>query len=147
MRLAFLSFPSFYVLALTAAGLVLVGCNRIPGRPGPGPEVVRPAEVLDFSTLYRANCTACHGENGRNGAAISLASTVYLAVAGEEGLRQITAKGVPGTLMPPFAKSFGGMLTDQQVSVLAHAMTVQWGKANLLAEQSAPPYAATLPGD
>src|SRR5260370_1164287 len=93
MRLAFLSFPSFYVLALTAAGLVLVGCSRIPGRPGPGPEVVRPDEVLDFPTLYKANCAACHGENGRNGAAISMANAVVLEVAGAGYLHRIGGDG------------------------------------------------------
>src|SRR5271156_4831862 len=89
-------------LAVVAATLALAGCGRIPGRPGPGPEVVRPNEVLDFPTLYKANCAACHGEKGRNGAAISLANPVYLAIAGEDNLRRITAKGVPGKLMPPF---------------------------------------------
>jgi len=147
MRLAFLSFPSFYVLALTAAGLVLVGCSRIPGRPGPGPEVVRPDEVLDFPTLYKANCAACHGENGGNGAAISLANPVYLAVAGEDNLRRIVANGVPGKLMPPFAKSAGGMLTDQQIGVLAHGMMQQWSEPNLLAGLSIPQYRSTLAGD
>ena len=70
MRWAFL-LSSFHVLVLAAGSLALVGCSRIPGRPGPGPEVVRPEQVLDFSTLYKANCAACHGENGRNAAAIS----------------------------------------------------------------------------
>jgi cytochrome c oxidase cbb3-type subunit 3/ubiquinol-cytochrome c reductase cytochrome c subunit len=147
MRLAFLSFLSFYALALAAAGLVLVGCSRIPGRPGPGPEVVRPDEVLDFPTLYKANCAACHGENGRDGVAISLANPVYLAVAGEDNLRQITANGVPGKLMPPFAKSAGGMLTDQQIGVLAHGMMQQWSKQDLLAGLSIPQYRSTLAGD
>jgi len=146
MRLAFLSFASFYALAL-AAVLALVGCSRIPGRPGPGPEVVRPDEVLDFPTLYKANCAACHGEGGRNGAAIGLANPVYLAVAGEENLRDITAKGVPGKSMPPFAKSAGGMLTDQQIDVLAHGMMQQWSRPNLFAGQNLPTYRATLPGD
>jgi cytochrome c oxidase cbb3-type subunit 3/ubiquinol-cytochrome c reductase cytochrome c subunit len=147
MRLAFLSFPSFYVLALAAAGLALVGCNRIPGRPGPGPEVPRPDEVLDFSMLYKANCAACHGENGRNGAAISLANPVYLAVAGEDNLRLITANGVPGKLMPPFAKGAGGMLTDQQIDVLVHGMMQQWSKPDLLVGLSIPQYRSTLAGD
>jgi mono/diheme cytochrome c family protein len=147
MRWAFLSFPSFYVLALAAAALALVGCSRIPGRPGPGPEVVRPDEVLDFPTLYKANCAACHGENGRNGAAISLANPVYLAVAGEDNLRHITANGVSGKLMPPFAKSAGGMLTDQQIGVLANGMMQQWSKPDLLAGSSLPPYKSTLAGD
>jgi mono/diheme cytochrome c family protein len=146
MRLAFLSSTSFYVLAVASA-LALVGCSHVPGRPGPGPEVVRPDEVLDFSTLYKANCTACHGENGRNGAAISLANPVYLAVAGEDNLRHITANGVSGKLMPPFAKSAGGMLTDQQIGVLAHGMVQQWAKPDLLAGLSIPQYKSTLTVD
>jgi mono/diheme cytochrome c family protein len=146
MRLALPSFALFYALAL-AAMLALVGCSRIPGRPGPGPEVVRPNEVLDFPTLYKTNCAACHGENGRDGAAISLANPVYLAVAGEDNLRHITANGVSGRLMPPFAKSAGGMLIDQQISVLAHGMMQQWSKPDLLAGLSVPQYRSTLAGD
>src|SRR3979490_1018546 len=147
MRWASLSFPSFYVLALAAAAaLALVGCSHIPGRPGPGPEVVRPDEVLDFPTLYKANCAACHGENGRDGVAISLANPVYLAIAGEDKLPQLTANGVPGKLMPPFAKSAGGMLTDQQIGVLAHGMMQQWGRQDLVAGLSIPQYRSRLTG-
>jgi mono/diheme cytochrome c family protein len=147
MRLALVPFASFYALTLASVALALMGCSRIPGRPGPGPEVVRPDEVLDFPTLYKANCAACHGENGVNGAAISLANPVYLAVAGEENLRVITAKGVPGKLMPPFAKSAGGMLSDQQINVLAHGMMQRWSKPDLFAGLSIPQYRAALQGD
>jgi mono/diheme cytochrome c family protein len=140
----FIRSRSSLLIALVFATL---GCSRVPGRPGPGPEVVRPSEVLDFPTLYRANCAACHGENGKNGAAISLANPIYLAVVGEENLREITAKGVPGKLMPPFVKSAGGMLIDQQVGVLAHGMAQQWGRPDLFAGQTAPPYRATQAGD
>jgi mono/diheme cytochrome c family protein len=147
MRLAFLSLAWLYALALAAAAFALAGCSRIPGRPGPGPEVVRPEQVLDFPTLYKANCAACHGENGRDGVAISLANPVYLAVAGEDNLRNITANGVSGRLMPPFAKSAGGMLTDQQIGVLAHGMMRQWSKQELVAGLSIPQYRSTLAGD
>jgi cytochrome c oxidase cbb3-type subunit 3/ubiquinol-cytochrome c reductase cytochrome c subunit len=109
--------------------------------------VVRPDEVLDFPTLYKANCAACHGQNGVNGAAISLANPVYLAVAGEENLHEITAKGVPGKLMPPFAKSAGGMLTDQQINVLAHGLMQQWSKPDLFVGLNMPQYRAALQGD
>src|SRR5271154_2493253 len=122
-----------FLSIVLGAALLLGGCSRIPGRPGPGPEVVRPDEVLAFPTLYKQNCAACHGENGRNGAAISLANPVYLAVAGEETLQQVIAKGVPGKLMPPFGKAAGGMLTDAQVKALAHGVVQQWGTPDLLA--------------
>ncbi len=147
MRLAFLSFASFYALTLAVGALALVGCSRIPGRPGPGPEVPRPDEVLDFPTLYKANCAACHGENGRDGVAISLANPVYLAFAGEDNVRHIVANGVSGRLMPPFARSAGGMLTDQQIGVLSHGMMQQWGKQELVAGLSIPQYRSTLTGD
>jgi cytochrome c oxidase cbb3-type subunit 3/ubiquinol-cytochrome c reductase cytochrome c subunit len=134
-------------LELTAVCLIVAGCSHIPGRPGPGPEVVRPEEVLAFSALYKQNCAACHGENGRNGAAISLANPVYVALAGEARLQNVIANGVPGKLMPAFAKSAGGMLTDGQVAALAQGIVQQWGNAGLLAGQSPPPYLATLPGN
>src|ERR1700675_4827324 len=147
MRLALLSLAWLYALALAAAAFALAGCSRIPGRPGPGPEVVRPEQVLDFPTLYKANCAACHGENGRDGVAISLANPVYLAVAGEDNLRNNTANGVSGRLMPPFARSAGGMLTDQQIGVLAHGMMQQWSKQEVVAGLSIPQYRSTLAGD
>jgi len=147
MIVASVRYAMFGALILVAAGIALVGCSRIPGRPGPGPEVVRPDDVLDFSTLYKANCAACHGANGRNGAAISLANPAYLAIVGEDNVRQITAKGVGGTLMPAFARSAGGMLTDKQVSVLAHGVMQEWSKQDLLAGQSVPQYRAAMTGD
>jgi cytochrome c oxidase cbb3-type subunit 3/ubiquinol-cytochrome c reductase cytochrome c subunit len=79
--------------------------------------------------------------------AIPLANPVYLDVAGEDRLRQIIANGVPGKLMPPFAKSAGGMLTDQQVASLAQGIVRTWGSPGILAGQNPPPYLATQPGD
>src|ERR1700727_2701243 len=147
MRVTLARFRLFVAVTFSAVVFVLAGCSRIPGRPGPGPEVVRPDEVLNFATLYKANCAACHGENGRNGAAISLANPVYLAVTGEDTLRTISAKGVAGKLMPPFAKSAGGMLTDQQINVLAHGMIQEWGGADTLSATGLPSYAVTSTGD
>ena len=141
---------TFRVWSLTvffAMGFGLLGCNHVPGRPGPGPQVLRPEQQLDFATLYKTNCAGCHGANGTHGAAIALSNPVYLEIAGEDLLRNVTAKGVPGTLMPAFAKSAGGMLSDQQVAVLSHGIIQTWGKPNLLAGQTSPQYKATLSGD
>src|SRR4051812_30267008 len=146
MRTGVRSLTRLYAVVLLAGILALAGCSRIPGRPAPGPEVPRPENVLDFSTLYKANCAACHGENGRDGAAISLANPVYLSVAGEDNLRRITANGVSGKLMPPFAKSAGGMLTDRQIDVIAHGMMQRWSKPEI-AGGGLPQYGAAVVGD
>ncbi|MEO8736216.1 MAG: c-type cytochrome [Edaphobacter sp.] len=139
--------PPVSLFTISLLTLVIFGCNSAPGRPKPGPEVPRPDQIQDFATLYKQNCAACHGENGKQGAAVSLANPEYLALAGEDTLLQITAKGVSGTLMPPFAQSAGGMLTDQQTHSLVDGMMKQWGKPNNLAGQNAPSYAAVGTGD
>ena len=59
----------------------------------------------------------------------------------------MTAAGVPGTAMPPFGKSAGGMLTDQQIAILAEGMVSTWGNPSALAGQSPPAYASSAPGD
>ena len=65
--------------------------------------MIAPNEVADFTVLYATNCAGCHGANGSGGAAIGLGDPVYLAVADDTTIRRVTANGVPGTAMPPFA--------------------------------------------
>ena len=66
--------------------ILLSGCSSPHGQPHKGAEVLAPNEVLDFKSLYADNCAACHGAEGRGGAAIALADPVYLAIADEAGL-------------------------------------------------------------
>ena len=129
------------------AVLALAGCNSLPGRPGPGPEVVRPDEVLDFNTLYKQNCSGCHGAEGKGGAAVSLADPVYLALVGPATFRRVTANGVPGTPMPAFARSAGGTLTDRQIEVLVQESWARWAKPEALGGARPPSYTASAPGD
>jgi cytochrome c oxidase cbb3-type subunit III len=122
--------------------LTLAGCDRLPGHPGLGDEVVRPNRVLDFNTLYKENCSGCHGADGKGGASIALRDPVYLAIANDATIRIVSAGGVPGTQMPPFAKSKGGMLTDQQIDVLVHGIRA-WAPADV-PRDGLPPYSAPL---
>ena len=135
------------LLALSAATFACLGCKSMPGYPKPGAEVARPQEVLDFATLYKQNCSGCHGDNGRNGAALPLNNAAYLAVIGEGNLRTITANGVRGTLMPAFSSAAGGILTDQQIEILVSGMLHQWSKPAEFAGVALPSYASTTPGD
>jgi cytochrome c oxidase cbb3-type subunit 3/ubiquinol-cytochrome c reductase cytochrome c subunit len=133
---------SFIVSALLLFG---AGCKFAPAKPEPAAQ--RPDQVSNFAALYQQNCAACHGERGKNGVAISLANPVYLAVAGTDMIQKATANGVPGTLMPAFAKSQGGMLTDQQITVLAQGVESAWGNPAAIQGKSASPYASSSPGD
>jgi cytochrome c oxidase cbb3-type subunit 3/ubiquinol-cytochrome c reductase cytochrome c subunit len=147
---------SIYTSRTSRAGLALAvavalsasGCRDASGRPGAHtPEVTRPDQVTDLTKLYSQNCAACHGRDGQNGGAIALNNPTYLAIAGADNIRRITAQGVPNTTMPPFSESHGGMLTDQQVNALVQGMLQHWGRADALAGQSAPPYAVSGQGN
>jgi mono/diheme cytochrome c family protein len=101
---------------------------------------------LEFGTLYEQNCAGCHGAEGRGGAAISLADPVYLAIADEKAMRKVIANGVPGTSMPAFAQSAGGMLTDRQIDVITTEIRSRWSRPGIL-DGDNPPYASKSIGD
>ena len=101
MRLELPNLARFNALCLLRRPVCSFSAATMSRPAGPEPEVYGPEQVLDFPTLYRQNCAACHGVNGKNGAAIPLANPVYLAIAGEDTSRRSIAKGVPGKLMPP----------------------------------------------
>jgi mono/diheme cytochrome c family protein len=132
------------LLLVCATALAMAGCRNAPGHPPEGFEARRPDQILDFPTLYAENCAACHGRLGKNGAAISLANPVYLTYAGAANIERITSAGVSGTLMPPFARSHGGMLTDRQIQVLTTGMMTAWAGP---ADTAIPAYTASSPGD
>jgi cytochrome c oxidase cbb3-type subunit 3 len=136
--------PVLLVCALMLA--ISIGCNSAPGRPALESEVLPPDRVLNFERLYQQNCAGCHGSGGLGGAAVSLSSGVYLAIAGDDTIRRVTAEGVPGTVMPAFAQSSGGMLTDEQINAIVSGIRTRWGKAHL-SDIALPSYAASTPGD
>ena len=129
-------------------GAILVaGCGAPHGQPRRGSEILPPNQISDFGTLFSENCSACHGAEGKGGAAIALANPVYLAIVDDASIRKVTAQGIPATAMPAFAQSAGGMLTDAQIEVITRGIRSRWGQKGILDAASAPPYAPKSPGD
>lgn len=133
--------------AVSFSAFVLCGCANPPGRPNPGDMPIAPSEISDFNVLYRQNCSGCHGPDGKGGAAIALSDPVYLAIADDATLRRAATNGIPGTSMPAFAQSAGGMLTEKQVEVIVAGIREHWSKPDFLRGANPPPYSSSVPGD
>jgi cytochrome c oxidase cbb3-type subunit 3 len=138
---------SLLLVSCIASCIAVLGCGQLPGHPKPGPEVPRPDSVLDFATLYRQNCSACHGAGGMNGPSYPLANAKYQALVDQQLLHQVVADGESCTLMPAFAISAGGSLTDEQVDALVHGMRAAWYRTGTLDGANPPPYLVVKTGD
>jgi cytochrome c oxidase cbb3-type subunit 3 len=135
-------FPPLAVIAVT----VCAACSGSPGRPGPSSQVIPPGRIMDFNILYAQNCSGCHDHDGKGGAAISLSNPVFLAITDDAAIRRTTTNGVSGTPMPAFARSAGGMLTDEQIDAVVSGIR-SWAKPAVFGGEPLPPYAASAPGD
>src|SRR5208282_5390856 len=136
---------------LASAGLLLstlmCGCANAPGKQVASGTPIVPNEISDFDVLYGDNCAGCHGPDGRGGAAIALGDPVYLAIADDAILRRAATNGIPGTSMPAFAQSAGGMLTEKQIDLIVSGIRERWSKPNALSGANPPPYSSTTPGN
>ena len=112
---------------------LFVGCGDPPGRPRTDSVPLAPNEVVEFGALYADNCAACHGAQGRGGAAIALANPVYLAIVDDRSMRATIGTGVRGTSMPAFAQRAGGMLTEKQIDALVDGIRSNWSHPGALA--------------
>ena len=137
---------SVALLAIAVAMLAATGC-RLPGKPGPGPEVPDPDSILDSKVLYHQNCSGCHGADGRHGAAPAIGDPVYLALASDDTMRSVASKGRAGTAMSAFAQKEGGMLTDAQVDSIVRGIRQRWSNPGAVAGVTLPPYQASGAGD
>ncbi|MDE3202347.1 MAG: c-type cytochrome [Acidobacteriota bacterium] len=138
---------SIPVLASLVAVLACVGCGNSSSPVRAMETAQRPDQILDATALFKANCAACHGAEGKDGAAIPLANPVLLASAGKDNLLAIVENGVPGSMMPAFSRKAGGMLTDQQVEALVTGMLRNWAHPEQLNGATVPIYASTAPGN
>ena len=138
--------PATLIAVAVVPVLMGVACSNSRGRPGTGSEVLPPRDITDFHALYEKNCSACHGPEGKDGAATPLADPVFLAIADDAVIRRTATTGVPGTPMPAFATSAGGMLTDKQIEAIVTGVR-SWAKADRVSDANLPPYATEDPGD
>jgi cytochrome c oxidase cbb3-type subunit III len=138
----------FVAVAVLVLGVFGSFASRIvTHRPNIEPAALAPDQVLDFDVLYRQNCSGCHGTNGKNGPAPPIGDPSYLAIADDAIIRQFAANGVPGTPMPAFAQSAGGMLADKQIDVLVKGIRTKWASPDALKGVNPPPYAGQATGD
>jgi cytochrome c oxidase cbb3-type subunit 3 len=137
MRVRRIGVAAGFVLLILGGG---IGCGRRTE------QYTLPDDIGDFAVLYAQNCAGCHGNDGRRGAARPLNDPLYLALIGKERLREVIAKGVPHTAMPPFAPDFGGTITNRQIEILSQEMQTRWSHPEDFAKISIPPYSAE-PGD
>ncbi len=128
--------------AVCASLLCLIACGKPKERPIPS------SDITDFATLFRNNCEGCHGINGKNGPGRPLNNALYLALIPKDTLKRTIENGVPGTAMPPWARSQGGPLYPKQVSALVNGIEQNWAKPVSLNRATLPPYGAEKdPGD
>jgi cytochrome c oxidase cbb3-type subunit 3/ubiquinol-cytochrome c reductase cytochrome c subunit len=132
--------------AVSAVLMLSSGCQRILNGPAKDDaDQMRPDQIVDFDALYGANCAACHGAEGKNGPAIPMNNPEYMALVTDDQIRDYTANGQKGTLMPAFARSAGGLLTDKQIDAIVSGMRQRWGKP--MPGLNPPPYLAHLTAD
>ena len=123
---------NFLASVALVLSIVLCGCANAPGRELAASTPIVPNEISDFNVLYGENCAGCHGTDGRGGAAIPLGDPVYLAIADDTIMRRAATNGIPGTSMPAFAQSAGGMLTEKQIDLIVHGIRERWSQPNVL---------------
>src|SRR5262245_32356005 len=105
---------------IVSLAVALAGCGRPTEQSG------RPDQVIDFNTLYEANCAGCHGTHGRRGVAQPLNDPVYLALVSDARLVEVISRGERGTPMTAFLGEAGGRLTKQQVRALVDGIRRNW---------------------
>ena len=125
----------------------LGACDWMPGKPTREEEAVIPSDVHSFNTLYRDNCSGCHGANGQFGGARPLNDPIYLSLASDEYLLSVMTDGVSHTLMPPFAKSQGGGLSNSQLRDILDGMRRTWDTMPDTPGTTIPPLSSHTAGD
>lgn len=134
-------------VGIAAIAVALGACDRrIPTTwKSPAPPAIDSAE--GFARLWSTNCAGCHGADGTLGPARPMNDRAYLAAIDDRALTSVISNGSPpGTLMPGFARSKGGALSDGEIAAIVQGMRRAWGASTGSVEppeSPAIPYAVT----
>jgi mono/diheme cytochrome c family protein len=117
------SIPRGWLGCLLLVVVSISGCSdKLPGKPTDADKFVLPQNVKDFEKLYAQRCAGCHGDDGTLGPGPPLNDAIYCALVGEDDLKKVIGGGRGGTLMPAWAVTAGGPLTEEQVAILARGI-------------------------
>ncbi len=90
------------------------------------------------AVVYLQNCRPCHGESGEGRFGKPLARS-WPGEQPDQFIRQTASNGIEGTVMPAWAQSNGGPLTDEEIAdAAAYILT--------FTAPSSPPAPTTQPG-
>jgi cytochrome c oxidase cbb3-type subunit III len=134
-------------LVLTAIFAALAaGCGQAASKTNVESGARNTNQNEEFRALFAENCAACHGEEGKGGAAIALNDAIYLASADDAVIRNAIVNGGPGTASPAFGQAEGGLLKDEQIATLVKGIRA-WARPEALNGAQLPHYAGERAGD
>src|SRR5262245_4725383 len=120
------SIPRGWLGCLVIVCTSLFGCSdQLPGKPDPKEAYKLPQDIKNFKVLFAQRCAGCHGDDGTLGPGPPLNDAIYCALVSEDDLKKVIGSGRDGTLMPAWAATAGGPLTDEQVGILAKGIKQQ----------------------
>jgi mono/diheme cytochrome c family protein len=71
--------------------------------------------AVEGETIWKFNCSSCHGISGEGGIAPALNSKQFLQSATNDQISLLVSVGIPGSLMSAFSLDHGGPLTSEQI--------------------------------
>lgn len=78
---------------------------------------------IEGEILYKANCTICHGDDGRGAHIITISNSDMLSVANDEFLHKTIVDGRRNTAM----SGWGGFSSEEMADILAFLRDWPWG--------------------
>jgi mono/diheme cytochrome c family protein len=65
--------------------------------------------------IFSAECSSCHGVEGRGGLGPAVGSRNFLEAVNDEQISQLIALGIPGTEMVAYSIDWGGPMTSEEI--------------------------------